>query len=255
MKPNPFHGAKLKIARGLKHCFELKAEIDLYVSRDPWATFVLRDKKTGNYQIALCGREGVPNELPAIFGDAVHNLRSSLDLLANDLVSLAGVAPKNVAFPFAESEAALEVQIKEKMKGATSDVLNIVRTLKPYKGGNAVLRGLHDLDITDKHKTIMDIWAGQAISPPLRRVPTEDPKQHLFEADWSALQTIPIDMTGFHIDPNLDVIGKVAGLPINIVLAKQMPFGGQSVMRALSQMGSVVEGIVKTFESHCLSSQ
>ena len=253
MPTKPFDGAKLKIGRALKHAHDLKSEIDAYVSRDPAASFVQRDKHTGDYSVVLKLREGVPAQLPAIFGDTVHNLRTALDLLANDLVSLAGVTPKNVYFPFAESEIALEQAIKDRMKGAADDVLDIIRALKPYRGGNAVLRGLHDLDIMDKHKAVMKIGAGQGISPPMRKtVLQEKPFKILMEADWSALPTIPIDMTGFKVRPGVEIIGKVVGPQIGVFLASGLPLGGQSILAAVTKMGRLVQSIVQTFEAHCL---
>lgn len=254
MVPRPFEGSMLKVERGFKHFEELKSEIDKYIARDPAAAFVQRHKETGEYRISFSRREDVPAHLTTIFGDAIHNLRVALDLMANDLVALAGVTPKGVYFPFADSEFGLEQQIKTKMKGAPDDVLNIIRGLKPYRGGNTLLRGLHDLDVNDKHKSIMQIRATQGISPPMKPAEMEfgSFKMVGFEADWAAMPTVSIDMTGFEVSPDADTIGKVVGSKIEVLLADGLPLGGNQVLAVVHQAGDMVQRIVKTFEAHCV---
>ena len=44
---------------------------------------------------------------------------------------------------------------KRHINRAAPEVVQIIRSLKPYKGGNEALRAIHDLDIFDKHKTII----------------------------------------------------------------------------------------------------
>ncbi len=136
MKAKPFDGPKLKLARGREHTANLKAKISDYLSRDPWAALLQLNRKTNEHRIAFKGREEIPLHFSAIFGDAVHNFRTALDILANDLVALSGVQPKKVYFPFGDSASGFEVQMKEKMKQAPPDIQSIVRGFAPYRGGN-----------------------------------------------------------------------------------------------------------------------
>lgn len=99
-----------------------------------------------------------PPLLGSIVGDAVHNLRTALDLMATELVTMSGGSAKSVYFPFGNDLADFEKQIKGKnFHRAGADAVDLLRTLAPYVGGNAALRGLHDLDVQDKHKTLIPV--------------------------------------------------------------------------------------------------
>src|SRR5262249_39483140 len=42
---------------------------------------------------------------------------------------------------------------------ASPEVLDMVRSMKPYVGGNIILRHVHDLDVDDKHKMIIPTFS------------------------------------------------------------------------------------------------
>lgn len=90
-------------------------------------------------------------------GDIVHNLRSSLDHLACAMVLEGGGKVTNsIYFPLAESEAAFEKRIVNGcLLGARASDINVVRQLKPYRGGADRLFQLHRLDNIDKHRRIL----------------------------------------------------------------------------------------------------
>lgn len=110
--------------------------------------------------------KALPEDLSAAIGDAVHNIRSALDLMASELVRAATGSDKGVYFPFAPSRTALETQIKEKkFDRAGTDASVLLRRYAPYRGGNSVLRAIHDLDIIDKHKSLLPdaMWSANVI--------------------------------------------------------------------------------------------
>lgn len=86
----------------------------------------------------------------------VHNLRSALDLLIWQLVEANGVTPsRDDAFPIHDTAKKFEAGGVPKVKGRISeDALDVLRAIKPYKGGNDTLWRLHHLDIADKHRTL-----------------------------------------------------------------------------------------------------
>jgi hypothetical protein len=92
-------------------------------------------------------------------GDAVHNLRAALDLMACDIVRLNGKSTRDVYFPFSFNAAELDKQVKEKnFDRAAPEAQDLLRNkIKPYKenGGNVALRAIHDLDVADKHRLIL----------------------------------------------------------------------------------------------------
>jgi hypothetical protein len=260
MQHEPFLGPKLKVARGRRHTAELDAKVSAYFKNDPWAVLLQLDIHSGQHRIALVGREGVPSEFSVIFGDAVHNFRTALDILANDLVALGGVQPKKVYFPFGKDSAGFEGEMKSKMGQARPDIQAIIRSLKPYTGGDEVLRAMHDLDIGDKHIAIVGIGSGGNTGVvPLIQTNAESLPQGggrlTFVAAFHAMKTVSIDLTGFPSGPaHIVTIGKIVASEIDCVIVKGLPLEGRSVVKSLNDMGDLVESIVQTFETHCFGS-
>lgn len=95
-----------------------------------------------------------------IVGDAAHCLRAALDRMAVELVMVSGGNEKGVYFPMAIDAANLQIQIKDKkFDRAGADAVALLNSFQPHKGlgGNHPLRELHDLDITDKHKSALHL--------------------------------------------------------------------------------------------------
>ena len=110
----PFEAPRLKLARAERHINELAAEITEYLADKPVAVIV--EQPSELKEINSCSwvtriRKPVPVALSAVIGDAIHNLRAALDLLASDVVRLNGKDAKTVYFPFAASADLLEGQL------------------------------------------------------------------------------------------------------------------------------------------------
>ena len=118
-------------------------------------------QKHNGTEIIVEREKSPPDELALVLGDAIHNLRATLDLLAAELVRRNGGSVKGVYFPFAASASELDEQIRsKKFHRAGEAAVQQVRRLAPYRGGNEALRGLHDLDIMDKHQLIIPAFQG-----------------------------------------------------------------------------------------------
>lgn len=159
-----FHAPRLKVWRAKQHLVQLASMLYAYETSQPilWIGTQLDGTKK-HFDLEV--RSAPPPTLPVVIGDIVHNLRGSLDLLANDLVRQNNNDPRHVYFPFAEDADELEKMIvKKHMHLASPEVVELVRSFKPYKGGNKALRAIHDLDIMDKHQLL--IPASCSISQP-----------------------------------------------------------------------------------------
>src|ERR1019366_9034401 len=101
-----------------------------------------------------------------ILGDALHNLRTSLDFVATEITSVANKSVRYSKFPFRETRAEVVAAINGGLvKAAPPSVIStILDEVKPYKGGNDTLYALHDLDITDKHLLIVPTIAIATVS-------------------------------------------------------------------------------------------
>lgn len=104
----------------------------------------------------------IPPLINAAAGSILHDIRTSLDMLAVALAERNGhSAPKDVYFPICEDlRAFLDTRRgggKEKIKRLSTADQAAIEGLKPYKGGNDLLYALHHLDITSKHRRLIHI--------------------------------------------------------------------------------------------------
>jgi hypothetical protein len=249
----PFVGPRLKVERAKSHANDLYREIQAFLARDPYH-FVLERHPNRSQETKPCfvfrAREKIPIMWLAMIGDAVHNLRAALDLMICDIVALHGGSRDDARFPFGSNVEKFESVLKGKIQKPTpqigSDILDMIRALKPYTGGNADLRGLHDLDIIDKHRL-----------PILATVVTALPDIHTggfrMESNW---------VLGLHDGdvalwlPEEATLNIESDVPAPIdILFEGKPFHARPVIATLGKLGQLVEGIVQTFKAHCLGQQ
>jgi hypothetical protein len=161
-----FESARLKIKRANVHLQTLERELEDYLKRSPIRIATKWNEIDANFfEFTIDVVEPVPIELSTVIGDFFHNLRTALDLMACELVRMNDQSDDDVHFPFAKSAEELESQIRKRhLDRAHLTVQDLIRTLQPYKNGNAALRGVHDLDIMDKHQTLLPV-AGQVRGP------------------------------------------------------------------------------------------
>lgn len=201
--------------------------------------------------------EQPPECVPLIIGDTAHNLRSALDIMICDIARIQGKSSHNLKFPFAGTPEQYE---KEISYGGVSrlgeDVQKYLRSLKAYKDGNTDLRGLHDLDILDKHVLVIPTftlsWAEHDMA---RRV-----MDRLSETDPDKAASINLVYAGGGI-ATTTLLGhgdKISigsnGRPYAQHVTGQLtvlfsqpgcPFSGQHVLKTLHHLVQVVDQIVK----------
>jgi hypothetical protein len=101
----------------------------------------------------------VPPEMLCVVGDAIHNLRSALDHLACALIYVNGSKPSpKVEFPILDgpiTTAKREARFAGKVEGMRKEVIDAIRDIKPYQGGNDALWRVHRLDVIDKHDVLI----------------------------------------------------------------------------------------------------
>ncbi|MDH4329672.1 MAG: hypothetical protein OEV77_14210 [Nitrospira sp.] len=153
-------GPRLKLARATKHIAELRAAAEGFLAAQPFAIHPV-EETNGDLVWKLRMNRSVPVEWSAIVGDAVHNMRSSLDLLAWQLVELGGGQPsRETCFPITASPAAnFGATLKRFMSGASPQAMRFVERMRPFAGGNRTLAQLHTLDVIDKHRLVLVVGA------------------------------------------------------------------------------------------------
>ena len=149
----------LKLKRAKQHLDSLESVVAEYRSSHPNALSAQYDISTGQTSWVVVINEDIRDEIALLLGDIIHNGRSSLDLLANELLTDAGLTPtRNTYYPFAENAAQLQDRLtRTGLIGLTGQALSYFSAHPPSKDQNPALYSLHALDIVDKHRTITPV--------------------------------------------------------------------------------------------------
>ena len=154
MQNSLFTGSLTKLGRATKFIDELESLLNDYNNNEP---FLAKLDYANNPPSVVIEWKGIGYEAMAVLGDAVHNLRAALDLLASELARINGKSDRNVYFPFAATAADFPMAItKRNFDKAGPDAVALLQTFAPYRGGNELLRAVHDIDIEDKHTTLLE---------------------------------------------------------------------------------------------------
>lgn len=233
----PFKGPFIKIKRARKHVTELERVVSGYWESRPvtqiMGTVIKND--SGGYSLPFeMEVKPFPEETGAIVGDILHNLRAALDLMACDLCRLNKQPIENVYFPFCETADELDGMIKRRHFDRTGDAaIALIKELKPYKGGNVALRTIHDLDVQDKHRTLIPIM--NQMTMPIIKVKDETGAR-LVDDEGNAT---PVGDWG-DIDDNSAV---------KIFFPDYTGLAGRELLPTLHNLVKMTAGIIESFEA------
>lgn len=149
-----FNGVRLKLERAEHHIHKLELIFNQWTKANIKALRATKHK--GRRTIG----KPLPRHTPTVLGDALHNLRASLDHAYCVLTEAnGGQVTRHTKFPFHSNRTDCAASING-LKPETSPsrvVLDfILDTIQPYQGGDgADLYGLHNLDIADKHTNLI----------------------------------------------------------------------------------------------------
>jgi hypothetical protein len=152
----PLDDAWAKLDRAKHHIADLIQQKSAFLDTNPYDVTpeYYADKDMTVY--FLDHFTAVPVALPLIIGDAVHNLRSALDLAVwsaykadhND-------EGRHIYFPIGSDAATYATESARKLKGVKQAFQDAVAGIKPYRGGNDLFFGLNKLDLADKHQLLI----------------------------------------------------------------------------------------------------
>lgn len=158
---NVFPGPRLKIDRARHHVSELQQLLEGLATSN-----MFRLTARGN-SIGVEIDKDFPPQVPLLIGDAIHNLRSALDIMICALVTLCGgTITTRTQFLFRPTlPELLKDADKDSLKGVDRAIIAfIVQNIKPYRGGHNSLYALHELDILDKHKLVIPVAVATGIA-------------------------------------------------------------------------------------------
>ena len=173
----------LKIKRADKHIKDCRIALQGFIRTNPYEIVRQPELKSGKVIYVVTKAKQVPAPVVAIVGDAFQNLRTALDYLAHGLVIANNARPTNeTSFPILRGDIGSEPYkstFDRKVKGMRGDVIEKIKGLKPYQGGNAVLWRIHALNNRDKHRLLLAAGCAMSMfsSEPLDEKLLLDPEQ------------------------------------------------------------------------------
>jgi hypothetical protein len=157
MKVSPLFGPWAKVERSKAQIYELNIKIRALFARHPYE-IVSKVNPEGTEETWRFNTAGaVPAELAVITGEILHNLRSALDNLTCATAFQHKGSTSGTYFPFGATAQIFEEEIARKCKKLPVAATDMIRALKPYKGGNDLLWAIHAANITDKHVDLIAV--------------------------------------------------------------------------------------------------
>ena len=243
----PFAGPELKIRRARHHIRELEVVVGDFIARQPFGLSLWKATNGNKYRVTR--REPAPEELPVIIGDAVHNIRSSLDLLVNDLLRITIIGKYAAKFPFCRNESEYtEFEKSSFVNKAPDNVRRMLKELRPWQGK---IRAIHELDIMDKHRMILPLFAAVSLkSGALRAFPFQE------GGGGSALYIGDDEPVWVEVDSSIEEAELNASFKLIFQMAdaKLVQNPEVEVAATLTGFADLVERHIQMFKAHCLGS-
>lgn len=152
MKPEPLLAAFAKLERSVAQIGDFNDRISAFFQTNPYQVLAeLNADRTCQVWKWRLARK-LPLEWAVIAGEILHNLRSPIDQVVAAVAVLHCGQESGVAFPFGRNLQEFETALG-KQKKLPADARDLIRALKPYKGGNDLLWALHYLNKRDKHRS------------------------------------------------------------------------------------------------------
>lgn len=161
-QPVDFSGVRLKQARAESLIAVLQAEVERFLSRNPFSFRHTTEPGDGGatvHRVLAVVREEPPVEWAPIIGDAVHNLRSALDHAVWAMADPAERIDRAAQFPIYASEANYEENAPRLLAGVSPRRQELIRSEQPFHWPDPnrawhPLGLLQWLDNDDKHRTL-----------------------------------------------------------------------------------------------------
>ncbi len=262
---NIINALTAKLERAEEHIFDLQNRWDTFVNEGSYPVESKDDPNTGERTYYLGSVAPIPADIPLIAGDAVHNIRSTLDHLAHHLATIGRGKPgpfDDVWFPIRESATKYQTSGAREVKAFRDDAIKAIDAVEPYGGGQReMLWHLHRLDITDKHRLLLTVGSQSrfhSMSPAeiakIRYQFTKvlegiteanDPRMFLKS---SAVVTFPLE-TGsiLAILPKLEVQENMH-FPIQVAFGEPDAIMGDPVVVTLKSMAYTIRAMIMEFD-------
>jgi hypothetical protein len=241
-----FAHSKIRLSQAKKHIIAFEGRIKAFFKEEQYMEVTEHESK-GKWVRKIKFTKPFIDDLAAIATDVVDNLRASLDYAWHSLAVASGaiVFTDEAKFLFADSASKFEKAVKKGFKKFRPEIVALLRTFQPYKGGNDLLWALNRIAATDRHKILAPVilMAGN-----LRGSVAVSTGEVTFPpAGWNhakneiiAFSVTTNGRTPF-IDPNLK-------LPLGVVFDQVEVVSNQRAITVLNNLAGEVENILEALE-------
>jgi|SRR5215831_7262775 len=163
--PANLEGCWAKLDRARQHFDDFNARVSgiFSANEDSEAGTHQYDRQTQQLIISMPNSPPIDPSLPLIFGDCIHNVRTSLDHLVFQLAlmnNMPASSANKTSFPVSLSRTDFKELTRKKVAPfIKSQALAEIEKLQPYVTGNAgsddLICILSQLDIIDKHRLVL----------------------------------------------------------------------------------------------------
>ena len=244
-----FESAFMKLLRAKQHWHDLCQRDEFFWKRHSKDELLLTKDPDGRYRIVL-GLAYPSEYVSCIIGDIIHNLRSALDHVVVELIQLNGHrADRNSAFPIGSSNQHFLSAVVSKTRGASDKAISMIRSLEHEAIPPGVIWGIHTLDVTDKHKTILTMATLHSIKNLRVKYKSRSIRLPTLEIGHDAPSTpfrLPLPPDADESDISLS---RSFEAHRSIVFGKGRPFEGQPIIHTLMQLIDHIEEIVGRFSN------
>jgi hypothetical protein len=249
-----FKDSRLKIERAKQHIDDLDGRITAFQADGLHRISIDADLQTGNDIIKIAPTKPIPNDFSLILGDALHNLKSALDITINEIVFFRlKVWDDHCRFTVSPTRDELVNRMKGgKIFKASVAVCNfLVDVVKPYKGGNDYIWALHRLNIEDKHRLLiptlrMDISRGLSYE--------DERGEKVTIGTWGIAKGRTVSHETF--SRNVKIIDEgQATFHVLLDVGIGMPYDGADIVTMLHDLAEVVSSIVYDIEKVFMAEQ
>ncbi|MBC7985988.1 MAG: hypothetical protein H7X93_04875 [Sphingomonadaceae bacterium] len=227
--------------RAKAHIDEFDTTLTRFFAGDPSGIDLQLDPVSKRLGFLIFDRKPFPRHIACMLGDAIHNLRASLDYLISACAIANGRTPNDTHFPIVKLKDELERRLQKDVRKAGTAAINLVRQSKPYQRGNGFLYAIHQLDLADKHRLLiavkhtlyarisLDAFPGSAFS-----------KSFHSTRNKRRFMPCPAGLEEY-------VLGAEASLTSDVVFAPKLPRAGKPCVEELHIFAKAVEKVVKLF--------
>lgn len=150
--------ARIKLERAGKHIADLEAAIIALESSDLYSITFEQNKGLGNAELKFKSLHQMDKSINALIGDAVGNLRSTLDYLFWPIAVKCGADPTKVTFPFASDEKGFRGEVRSPNRQLTDELIIVFDKIEAYRGGvGHSLWAINKLRNIDKHRLLIAV--------------------------------------------------------------------------------------------------